>query len=184
MYTDLQADIRKHTGWLMALSILLILLGLAAMVMPTIAAVFFTLVLGWILLVGGIIRIVQSFRSRPVRGFWLNLVVGILYGIAGLVILLNPLRGVLTLTAVLGTLFIIEGIFTIILAFRSRPGDNLSWLVVVDGVITLILGILVWNQFPYSALWLIGLYVGISLLISGASLLLISLNARRVLSRA
>lgn len=184
MYTDLQADIRKHTGWLMALSILLILLGLAAMVMPTIAAVFFTLVLGWILLVGGIIRIVQAFRSRPVRGFWLNLVVGILYGIAGLVILLNPLRGVLTLTAVLGTLFIIEGIFTIILAFRSRPGDNLSWLVVVDGVITLILGILVWNQFPYSALWLIGLYVGISLLISGASLLLISLNARRVLSRA
>ncbi|MBF2078597.1 MAG: HdeD family acid-resistance protein [Synechococcales cyanobacterium T60_A2020_003] len=180
--TELQSDIKKTTGWLIAGSILLILLGIAAIAMPGIASVTFTLILAWILLISGIVRIVKSFQSKPVRGFWLNLVVGILYAITGLYILFNPVIGTVSLTAALGILFIVEGIFEIIMSFQARPGGEFSWLVLLDGIITLILGILVWNQFPFSAIWLIGLYVGISLLFSGISLLVIALSARKTLS--
>ncbi|MBE9169231.1 HdeD family acid-resistance protein [Pleurocapsales cyanobacterium LEGE 06147] len=183
MSSDIQSNIRKNTIWLIVLSIVLIVLGLVAIVMPLVASVIFTLVLGWILLIGGIVRIVKSFQSRRIRSVWLNLVIGILYAIAGLLILVNPWAGTLTLTAILGTLFIVEGIFAIIMAFRVRPGGQYFWLILLDGIVTLILGILVWNQFPFSALWLIGLYVGISILFSGMSLLVITLTSGRTLER-
>lgn len=181
MNSDVQEDFRKRLGRLIVMSIVLIVLGILSIIMPAISSVTFTLVLALILLAGGIIRVIKSFHSHPVRGFWLNLVTGVLYAIAGLVILVNPLAGTLSLTAIVGTLFMGEGIFTIIMAFQVRPGGQESWMMVLDGVITLIMGILVWNQFPSSALWLIGLYVGISLLMSGISLLVITLAARRSL---
>lgn len=183
MNADLSGtEVRKATGWMIALSAALIVLGLIAIFMPGLVSIAFTLMLGWILLIGGIVRIVQSFQSKLVRGFWLNLLIGILYAITGLYVLFNPVAGVLTFTLALGIMFIVEGIFDIIVAFRNRVGGSLSWLVVLDGVVTLILGILVVNQWPSSAVWLIGLYVGISLLTSGISLLAISLATRRALA--
>jgi uncharacterized membrane protein HdeD (DUF308 family) len=181
---ELEATVQKNLGWLIVLSILLILLGLFAIFRPGVATVSFTLVLGWILFFSGIIRIVKAFQSRPVRGFWLNLVIGILYVVAGLLVIFNPLAGVLTLTALLGILFIVEGIYDIISAFQTRPGGKFSWLVLLDGIVTLILGILVWNQWPYSAIWLVGLYVGISILFSGIALLTIALGTRNALKNA
>lgn len=177
-----EVDIRKATGWVIALSIGLIILGILAILMPSIASAFFTSVMGWIALISGIVMIVQSFQSKPVRGFWLNLVLGILYVLAGLYILFNLGAAILALTLAFGVLFIVEGIFTIIMAFTNRTGTSMSWLVVLNGVITLILGILILNSWPSSALWLIGLYVGISLLLSGVSLLAASLATRKSIS--
>ncbi len=175
-------NIKKSTGWVIALSIALIILGVLAIISPTIASAFFTSVMGWLTLVSGIVMIVQSFQSKPVRGFWLNLVVGIFYAIAGIYILFNIVSAVLALTLAFGILFVVEGIFTIIMAFTNRAGHRMSWLVALNGVVTLILGILVLNHFPSSALWLIGLYVGISLLMSGISLLTAALVARRAIA--
>jgi len=172
-------DLRKSTGWLIALSIALILLGILAILMPGLASAFFTLVIGWITLISGVLMIIQSFVSKPVRGFWLNLIVGILYVLAGIYILANLGAALLGLTFAFGILFIVEGIYTIIMGFTNRAGHRMSWLVVLNGVVTLILGIMVLNQFPFSAIWLIGLYVGISLLMSGASLLAAAIAARR-----
>jgi uncharacterized membrane protein HdeD (DUF308 family) len=177
-----ETEIKKNTGWIIALSIALIILGIVAIVMPGIASAFFTAVLGWIALISGVVMIVQSFVSKPVRGFWLNLVVGILYVIAGIYILSNLLISVAALTFALGILFIVEGIYTIIMGFTNRSGHRMSWLVVLNGVITLILGIMVLNQFPFSAIWLIGLYVGISLLFSGVSLLAAALAVRKTVA--
>lgn len=172
-------DIRKSTGWVIALSIALIVLGILAILLPGIASAFFTSVIGWITLISGAVMIVQSFQSKPVRGFWLNLITGVLYAIAGLYILFNLRDALLALTFAFGILFIVEGIYTIIMAFVHRSGHRLSWLVALNGVITLILGIMVLNRFPYSAIWLIGLYVGISLLMTGSSLLTAALAIRR-----
>lgn len=172
-------DLKKSTVWLIVLSIALIVLGILAILMPGIASAFFTLTIGWITLISGVVMVVQSFVSKPVRGFWLNLIVGILYVVAGIYILTNLGAALLGLTFAFGILFIVEGIYTIIMGFTNRAGHTMSWLVVLNGVITLILGILVLNQFPFSAIWLIGLYVGISLLMSGASLLAAALAARR-----
>lgn len=181
MATDLHLDInvKKSTGWVIFFSIALIVLGVLAIFMPAIASAFFTSVIGWITLISGVVMIIEAFQSRPIRGFWLNLLVGIFYLIAGIYILFNVGAAVLALTFAFGVLFIIEGIYTIIMAFTGRAGHRMSWLVGLNGIITLILGIMVINRFPFSALWLIGLYMGISLLMSGISLLAAALAVRR-----
>ncbi len=172
-------EIKKSTNWVIFLSIALIVLGTLAIISPMVASAFFTAVMGWISLISGIIMVVQSFRSHPVRGFWLNLIVGIFYAVAGLYILLNLGAALLALTFAFGVLFIVEGIFTIVMAFTQKAGRSMSWLVALNGVVTLILGIMVLNRWPVSALWLIGLYVGISLLLSGVSLLAAALATRK-----
>lgn len=177
-----QAEIKKSTGWLIALSIALIVLGVLSIFMPVVASAFFTAVMGWIALISGVVMVVQSFVSKPVRGFWLNLVVGIFYAIAGIYILANLGAAVLGVTLAFGILFIAEGIYTIIMAFMNRAGHRATWLFVLNGVITLILGIMVFNRFPSSALWLIGLYVGISLLLTGVSLLVAATAARKAIT--
>lgn len=177
-----EAELKKSTGWIIALSIILIVLGVLSIFMPTFASAFFTSVMGWIALISGVVMVVQSFVSKPVRGFWLNLVVGILYAIAGVYILANLGMAVLGLTFAFGILFIVEGIYTIIMAFVNRAGHRATWLVVLNGVITLILGIMVLNNFPFSAFWLIGLYVGISLLLTGVSLLVAAMAARKAIA--
>lgn len=175
-------DIRKSTGWVIALSISLMILGILAILMPGLASAFFTSMMGWIAVISGVVMIVESFQSKPVRGFWLNLIVGIFYVIAGIYILMNLAAALLALTLAFGVLFISEGIFTIIMAFTNRAGHRMFWLVALNGVVTLILGIMVLNRFPTSAIWLIGLYAGISLLMSGTSLLVAALATRRAIA--
>ncbi|MGF1519034.1 MAG: HdeD family acid-resistance protein [Nodosilinea sp.] len=177
-------EIKKSTNWVIFLSIALIVLGVLAIISPVIASAFFTAMMGWIALVSGIVMVVQSFRSHPVRGFWLNLIIGIFYAIAGLYILFNLGAALLALTLAFGILFVVEGIFTIVMGFTQKVGRSMSWLVVLNGMVTLILGIMVLNRWPISALWLIGLYVGISLLFSGISLLAAALAARKTLSNS
>lgn len=175
-------EIKKATNWIIALSIVLILLGALAIFSPLFASAFFVVMLGWIALFTGIAMIVQSFRAQPVRGFWMTLIVGIFYSIAGLFIIFNTLKSIALLTLSFGILFIAEGITTIVLGFTNRVGQSMSWLVVLNGIITLILGILVINGWPSTALWFIGLYVGISILFSGISLLAAALAARKVIA--
>lgn len=169
---------------MIVLSIALIILGAIAILAPGLASAFFTSVIGWITLISGVVMIAESFQSKPLRGFWLNLIIGICYVTAGIYILLNVGAAVLALTFAFGILFIVEGIYTIIMAFIHRSGHRMSWLVALNGVITLILGIMVLNQFPFSAIWLIGLYVGISLLMTGVSLLAAALSARRTIANS
>ena len=176
-------EIKQATGWVIALSIALIVLGLVAIFAPVFASAFFTSTMGWIAIISGIVMIVQSFRSQPVRGFWLNLILGILYIIAGGYILANVGAAMLALTLAFGWLFIVEGIYTIVMGFTNRAGQGSRWLVVFNGVVTLVLGILVINGWPFNALWLIGLYVGISLFMSGVSLLVAATTARRALDQ-
>ncbi len=184
MTTDLLSseEIKKATNWVIFLSIALIVLGILAIISPMVASAFFTAMMGWIALISGILMVIQSFRSHPVRGFWLNLVVGLLYAISGLYILFNLGEALLALTLAFGILFIVEGIYTIIMGFTQKVGRSMSWLVVLNGVVTLVLGIMVLNRWPISALWLIGLYVGISLLLTGVSLLAAALAARKATS--
>lgn len=187
MTLELQTEtinIRKSIGWVIVLSIALIILGIIAILAPGLASAFFTSLIGWITLVSGIVMIIESFQSKPLRGFWLNLIIGIFYGIAGIYILFNVGAAVLALTFAFGILFIVEGIYTIIMAFTNRAGHRMSWLVALNGVVTLILGIMVLNRFPFSAIWLIGLYVGISLLMTGVSLLAAALSVRRTIANS
>jgi uncharacterized membrane protein HdeD (DUF308 family) len=184
MANDYQAlpEAKRALGWVIFLSILLMILGILAIFSPIVASAFFTSFMGWVTLISGVMMIIGSFVSKPVRGFWLNLIVGIFYVIAGFYILSNLIEAVVVLTLTFGILFIVEGIFTIVIGFTNKAGQSGSWLVILNGIVTLLLGILVLNNWPSSALWLIGLYVGISLLFSGISLFFAALVTRRVVS--
>jgi uncharacterized membrane protein HdeD (DUF308 family) len=172
-------EIKAATAWVIALSLGLMLLGILALLMPGIALALFTAGIGWLVLISGIVQIIQAWKGRAVKGLWLNLVVGALYAIAGVYTLVNPVKSAALFALAFGLLFIAEGIFTIVMVFTHRVRHSMSWLVAINGIITLILGILVINRWPFGAMWLIGLYLGISLLFSGASLLGAALAARK-----
>lgn len=141
-------DIKKATGWVIFLSVVLIIFGILAILSPIYASAFFTAVMGWFALISGVIMVAQSIVSKPVRGFWLNLIVGIFYIIAGLYILLNLTAAIAVLTLTFGILFVAEGIYSIFMGVIERAGHRMAWLVVINGMVTLVLGILVLNRWP------------------------------------
>lgn len=174
-------EIKVATERLVALSIGLIILGILAILLPGIAVALFPAILGWVVLGGGILQVMQSSQSRAVRGRWLNLGGGALYIAAGLHLLINPVKSVAAFSFALGLLFIAEGSLTIFMAFGRRVGGAMSWFVAINGIITLVLGILTINRWPVAAMALIGLYLGLSLLLSGASLLSAALAVRKAM---
>lgn len=184
MTTDLPltTNLKKSMTWVIVLSVGLIILGVLSILMPGLASAFFTTMMGWLAIISGLVMVVEAFQSKPFRGFWLNLIVGILYVIAGIYILFNIGAAMLALTFAFGILFIVEGIVTIVMAFTHRAGYRMFWLVALNGIVTLILGIMVLNRFPFSAIWLIGLYVGIGLLMRGVALLFSALAVRRAIA--
>jgi uncharacterized membrane protein HdeD (DUF308 family) len=177
--SPLASEIKTATGWVIALSLGIMALGLGAIVVPMVAVTAFTAVIGWLALASGVLQVGQAFQAKPVRGLVWSLGVGLLYIAGGLYILANPVKTAAVLALAFGLLFIAEGVFTILMAFTHRVGNSVSWLVAINGIITLILGILVINRWPIGSLWLIGLYLGISLLFSGLSLLAAALAVRK-----
>ena len=175
-------EVKAAMGWVIALSLGLMLLGVLAILMPNITLAFFTSGVGWLVLLSGILQIIQSFQARPVRGRCLSLGGGALYAIAGLYVLINPVKSAAVFAFALGLLFIAEGVFTIAMAFGHRAGRSLSWFVAINGIVTLMLGILLFNGWPFRSIRLIGAYMGISLLFSGASLLSAARAARKELA--
>lgn len=177
-----ELDVQESLAWVIAMSIGLIILGVVAILMPGIASSFFASMMGLIGLISGIVMIIESFQAIPVRGLWLNLSMGFLYITASMYILFNVETAMQALTLGFGILFIAEGILTVILAVLNRAGRQLAWLVSVNGITTLILGILILNHWPFDTIWLIGVYVGVSLLMNGLTLLIAAIAVRHVLT--
>jgi len=175
-------ELNRSLGWLVALGILMILLGIAAIVEPFIATIVVARVLSWTLLFAGIVRMVHAIQFRRQRGFWLNLLVGIFYAIAGILLLSNVFQATLTLTIAFGAVILAQGILEVIAAFKVRPEPNWGWLL-FSGIIAIILGILIFYRWPFNAIWLIGLFAGISFISSGVWMIAIPLAIRKHLSR-
>jgi uncharacterized membrane protein HdeD (DUF308 family) len=161
-------------GWLIFLGIVLILAGLAAIGMPLVASLAVEVIFGWVLLVSGVLQIIYSFSSRRWGNFSMRLLAGTLYLIAGIMLLAHPLRGLLTLTFLIGLLFVLEGICKIIGSFQIRHVANWGWLF-FSGLLALLIGILIWRQWPSSAIWAIGVLVGVNILFRGWALTILAL---------
>jgi uncharacterized membrane protein HdeD (DUF308 family) len=167
----------RNWGWLMALAVLLIVLGVFAIGAPAVATIAVQLMLGWILLIGGIAQGIHAFMVKGWGGFLLELLSAALYLLVGILLLVNPVGGALALTIVLAVFLVVEGIFKIVMALRVRDHRGWGWLL-ASGVLSLVLGVLIWSQWPVAGLWVIGLLVGIQLLFTGWSLLMLALAAR------
>jgi uncharacterized membrane protein HdeD (DUF308 family) len=174
--------LQKGWKWLLGLGILLVVLGLLLIAAPVVGTLAVAVLIGWFLIIGGIAQIVHAFMEQRWSGFLLELLSGILYGAVGLLLLVYPLAGVEALTLLLAAFLAVEGIFRIAMALRVRPVQGWGWLL-FGGVVTLVLAILIWMQWPSSALWVIGLLVGVNLLFTGWSLCMVALAARSAADR-
>lgn len=172
------AKVKEKSGWFLALGILMVLLGIAAISMPLLAALAIELLLGWLLVIGGIAQGIHAFGQKQWGGLLWQLLIGVLYLAVGTMLLVEPLRGVLTLTFLLAVFFVAEGILRMIMALKLRPVQNWGWML-VSGVVTLILGALIWANWPSAAVWAIGLLVGIDMVFGGWSLIMLASAARR-----
>ncbi len=179
--TDLE-EFRRNANWFLALGIILIILGTVALgrsIFVTLASMVF---LGWLLVIGGVIEAVQAFWQRQWGGFFLHLLGGVLYVIVGLMVVVNPQVGALALTLLMALFFLIAGAFRIIGSLTMRFPEW-RW-VLLNGIVTFLLGLLIWKQWPSSAFWVIGLFIGIDLIFTGWSWVMLSLTARRLASQA
>jgi len=179
LHSEMRAAVRQHWKAFLIEGILLVILGLAAMIVPPIASLAVTIFLGWMFLIFGIAGLVLTFWARQMPGFWWSLISAALAVAAGIILLARPLEGTLTLTIVVGAYFLAEGVTTIMYALEHRRelSDRWSWML-FSGVLDILIAAMIIAGLPGSAEWAIGLLVGINLLFGGASLIGVALAAR------
>lgn len=169
--------LQKSWRWLLGLGALLAVLGVLLIAAPVVGTLAVDLLIGWFLIIGGVAQVVHAFKVKAWPGFALALVSGILYAVVGILLVFYPLAGAQALTLLLAAFLAVEGIVRIIMALRVRPDHAWGWLL-FGGIVTVILAVMIWSQWPSSALWVIGLLVGINLLFTGWSLIMVALAAR------
>src|SRR5260370_10645393 len=173
----------ENSTWSIIWGVLLIILGMLAIGSPYIAAVAVTAVIAWLIVSAGVIHVVVAFHAHAAGSLIWKLLVGLAYVAFGIYLILHPALGVVSLTLVLASLFLIEGVLDIVLFFQMRSVGGSSW-VLVDGIITLVLGLMIYMQWPASSVWAIGTLVGVSMFITALSRVMLSLAVRKTMAAA
>jgi uncharacterized membrane protein HdeD (DUF308 family) len=170
-----------HEHWVLFLveGVVLVVLGATAIVIPPLATLAVTIILGWLFLVSGVMGLVTTFGMRQAPGFWWSLLSAALGVVVGMLLLAQPISGAFSLTIVLVAFFIIEGAASIMFALdhRRELSGNWGWML-VSGIVDLVLATLVFAGLPSTAAWAIGLLVGINMVFGGSALIAMALHAR------
>lgn len=176
---DLRA-LRANWFWFLLLGIVLMALGIGMLGYTRVvwATVVTSLVFGCFLLASGVIFIIGAFSTRFWGGFFLSLLAGVLNLVVGVIFLDRPLEAAILYTLLLAMLFIVEGLFRIVAALTGNFHHRL-WML-LNGLLTLVLGIAIWRFWPLDGIYMIGLFVGVYLIVSGASYVGLGLAARRL----
>ena len=183
--TDATSDatfVKKSVGWSIGLSMLMIVAGILAIASPLAAGVAVNVLVAWMLVFSGCAHLVFALYTRSVGGLAWELLLWILYIFIGAYLLVHPLAGLASLTIALAVYLFLEAVLEFVLGFTLRPLPGSGWLL-FDGIVTLILAVMIWRTWPSSTAWVIGTLVGISMLFSGTSRLMISVAARNVASK-
>ena len=180
--TSAAAFVKKSVGWSIGLSVLMIVAGILAIASPLAAGIAVNVLVAWLLVFSGCVHLVFAWYTRSAGGFIGELLLGILYICIGVYLLMHPLAGLMSLTLALAIYLFLEAVLEFLLGFKLRPLPGSGWLL-FDGIITLILAVMIWRTWPSSTAWVIGTLVGISMLFSGTSRLMLSLAARSVTSK-
>lgn len=169
---------KRVSGFSIFLSVVLIVFGFLAILLPIETSFGVVIVVSWLLMISGVMQFVHAFSCKGIGpGLWKALI-AIVYFLTGLYLLVNPVLGAAALTLVLITFFVAQGVIDIFVYFQTRSSGLSGWLL-VDGVITLILGLLIWRHWPSSSLWVIGTLVGINMIMTGTTRLMLSIAVRR-----
>jgi uncharacterized membrane protein HdeD (DUF308 family) len=170
--------VRQASTWSILWGVLLIVFGILAVGSPFLAAVAVSVVIAWLIILAGVVHFILAFQAHRAGSLIWKLLVGVAYLLFGGYLIIHPVLGVASLTLLLAALFLIEGILDIVLFFRMRSVRGSSW-VMVDGIITLLLGLMIYVHWPSSSVWAIGTLVGVSMIISGVTRVMLSLAVRK-----
>jgi len=173
---------KQSVGWAIAISILLILAGLLAIVIPPAAGIAVAILVAWLLILGGVAHLAFAWHVRSSGGLFWEVLIGLLYLALGIYLLVRPVVALASLTLLLASYLFVKGIVVIILAFRIRSLHGSGWLF-FDGAVALILGGMIALSWPSSSEWAIGTLIGISMLFAGFTRLQIALASRRLLAQ-
>jgi uncharacterized membrane protein HdeD (DUF308 family) len=173
------SSIREHWKIFLAEGVVLLLLGLLAVALPMLATIGFTIVLGWLFLFSGLIGLITTFMMRGAPGFWWALISAMIGIGAGVVLLVSPASGAVSLTLVLIAFFVVEGVATIMYAVehRAQLSDRWGWML-FSGIVDLFLAFMIFAGLPSSAAWALGLLVGINMIFGGAAMIGMALAAK------
>jgi len=171
--TDHLASIRAHWGWFVALGIAFVVLGFIALAHVLVSTIFTALYVGALILVGGVIQVIHAFRVQGWGRFFYWLLAGLLYVVAGGLIMVNPALGAGVMTLLIGVALAVEGIFRVVAGIGARSG----WII-FSGAITLLLGAIIIAQWPVNSAYILGLFLGIDLVVNGVGTLFFGLALR------
>jgi uncharacterized membrane protein HdeD (DUF308 family) len=173
------ASLTLHWRAFLTEGIILLILGLLAIIVPPIATLAVEILIGWILLASGVVGLISTFRMRGAPGFGWSLISALIGIAAGVILLVWPLSGVVSLTLVLSIFLLFEGIASIMLALGHRREFSGRWaMLLFSGIIDIILAAIIFAGLPGTAAWAIGLLVGINLVVGGCALISMALHAR------
>jgi uncharacterized membrane protein HdeD (DUF308 family) len=171
--------VKQGSKWGIVWGVLLVIFGTLAIAEPFLAAVVFATFIAWLLIFVGAVHVALAFHAHSGTSLGWKLMVGLAYIFIGGYLLFRPLVGVATLTLMLAFLFLVEGVLDFMLWWKSRKLDGALWIL-VDSIITLVLGGMIYVHWPSSSVWAIGTLVGISMVISGVTRIMLSLAVKRV----
>jgi uncharacterized membrane protein HdeD (DUF308 family) len=172
------APLRAKWGWIVALGVVYFIVGLIALGSVVIATAASVLVVGVMMVIAGVAEVINAFQVKSWGKFLLWLLLGALYIVAGIIAFDNPLLAAVVLTLLLGATLVASGIVRIVLAFGMQGGTPWIW-VVFSGVITLLLGIIILARWPVSSLYVLGIFLGVDLVLAGASWIAIGLGLKQ-----
>ena len=179
--TTLETGLKRASRASLVLSIVLIIFGLLAITLPMASSIGVVIVIGWLVIFDGLAQLVHAFQSKGIGHIVWKLLVAGFYLVAGGYLITSPALGAAGLTLVLGIFLFAEGIADIVAYFATRKSGASQWML-LDGIITLVLGFMIWNRWPVSSLWVIGTLVGVSMLMTGITRLMMALAVRKVAS--
>ena len=171
--------VKRSRNLMITLGVVMILAGVGAIVFPMISTFGVTLSVGVMLIVASIAQTISAFSYSRWTGVILGLIIAALWLIGGLYLLARPLDGVFVLTIIVAAAFVFEGIIKTVLSFQMRPLAGWGWLL-FDGIVSAAVGVLLWWQLPFSALWALGTLAGINIMISGWTLVILSITISKV----
>jgi uncharacterized membrane protein HdeD (DUF308 family) len=176
-YDALFGEVKQYWGWMLASGIFFIILGVVGLGMTFALTVFSILFFGVILIIGGAGQLVEAFRCKGWKGILWHVLIGLLYIVAGIFIIVRPIEGAATLTLFIAVILIIVGIFRIIMALQMRHFGSWFWPF-LSGVISILLGTMIYSQWPVSGLWVIGLFVAIEMIMHGWAYVCVAMAAK------
>jgi uncharacterized membrane protein HdeD (DUF308 family) len=175
-------EIKSSWTWFLGVGIALVILGLFALSWSVATTLVSIEIFGWLLLLSGILAIAHAIVRRRSGGFFIELFAGILYIVVGLMVVGNPASSAAVLTLLIAMFLLVGGIFRIVSALTVRFHHRV-WML-LNGIVSAVLGILIWRQWPWSGLWVIGTFIGIDLIFYGWSLVMLGLTAKNLPEQA